>query len=1003
MESFVHLDVRSAYSFLWGACLPDALVRAAAGYGQQALALADDGLFGAVRFQRAAQDRGLQALIGGRIILDDGRPLLLYVRNQAGYRNLCRLLSLAWSQGLEPKSPVGPDDLNGASDGLIALAGGYTPGWMDRDGGLVPHLERLRTIFRRPDELYVALWHLGRPEDAARLETTRRAAGRLSLPLAAAQPAAFVEADEETLHHTLVDIQRRYHHRRVSPLPSNAGRLTSAEDVQARIPFPDALANTGRIAWLCRNFSLELGRVRPPRLYPSGQGLFRMEDFCRGELEKKPKSTAEHHRRLEQELEAIRGRGLADYFWLIRDLAVFARKNHIRHSVRGSAAGSLVVHLALGGVDPLEQGLLFERFLNDGRQDPPDVDVDFDSDRRDEVLHHLMDLFPGRTAMVAAVHTLKARSSVRLAARALGYPASSLTEITRGLPSLMRGDKLAEALALLPELADSRLHREPRLVHLASRLARLPFQASVHLGGVVVAPENLADFTPVGLSPKGFPVAQIDKDDVEALGLFKMDLLGLRMHTALNRALKVLESQGLHLDPDRLPLDDPATYAMLGRGESIGVFQIESPGQRQLLGRLQPKTFADLVAQISLFRPGPVEGNLVDPYIRRRNGEETVRYDHPFLAPILKETYGVILFQEQVLRIVHALAGLSYAEADQFRRTMTKDRKAGKMKELKNRFISGALAMGHPRSLAETVFDRILALAAYGFCKSHAASFAHPTFQSAYLKAHHPQAFFLGLLNAGRVGSYPTWVLLGEARRRGVPAYPPHVNQSGQGYQAEGKGIRLPLGVINGIGPETARRIIDLRGREGAFRTVGALASGADVPRRVLGWLALSGALSGLKEEADLIGSGQDGSGSPAAYEPGSAGDWVRREAGSMSVFCRVHPLSVWRNRLAAQGFLTRRDLDRQPSGVRVRVAGRTVIVHAPPTRSGIRVMFVTIEDETGLVDLAVFPGALETMAKDLMTLPYLALEGILQKAGPDGRSLSITAQRRIPFSFDVT
>jgi DNA polymerase III alpha subunit len=413
----------------------------------------------------------------------------------------------------------------------------------------------------------------------------------------------------------------------------------------------------------------------------------------------------------------------------------------------------------------------------------------------------------------------------------------------------LRGRDLNEALEKLPELRNTPLREEEELIRVAAALTGLPFQCSVHLGGVIISPGDIKSWTPVGRSPKGFSVGQLDKDDVEALGLLKLDLLGLRMHTAIRKALEILEHKRVFVDLERIPLDDRRTYALLRSTESIGVFQVESPGQRNLLGRLQPKRFSDLIAEISLFRPGPVEGNLVEAYVNRRRGEEPVEIPHPVLLPILKETYGVILFQEQVLRVAHVFAGLSYAEADAFRRAMTKDRGSIRMDCLKKKFFDGALSKGHTPEAVEQVFEQVAAFASYGFCEAHAASFAHITYQSAYLKTHHPQAFYLGLLNAGNVGSYPAYVILNEARRRGIPISAPHVNVSELEYLPEGAGIRAPLTVVNEVGASTAARIVAERKRRGAFRSATDLAARLPLAARIMNVLALSGALNGLEAQ----------------------------------------------------------------------------------------------------------------------------------------------------------
>jgi len=863
MDTFVHLEVQSSFSFLWGSFTPTGLVREVTALGQKAVALTDTGLHGVVQFYREAVTAGIQPIIGAKLLIWDGSDVVLLATDFQGYGNLCRLLSIALQGGITPTNPINKQDLTHWSRGLVCLAGGRKSRIRSAlvkgriDAARMSLLE-LRGVLHNPEHLFLVLQNHGKSETEIReaLQVMRSAtelASSLNIPVVATNEVTFLRPEDYHLHSALVGIQQEHHHRAVSLLPNDTFFLASREEMMQKIPNPEALQNTSRIADLCRGFALPIGKLHPPLFHRPEDASKQLTKVCFREAAKLHKPLPLRHlRQLDHELAVIGQLKMADVFLLAKTVVEFAQKKGIRSSVRGSAAGSMVVQLTLGGVDPIEHGLLFERFMNEARADMPDIDCDFDSERRDEVLRYIMNLYPKQAVMVCTILSFKARSAVRLVARALGYPLQEIHRLASCLPWSLRGGDLIAALEGLPELKNTPLKKESRLIEIAAKLVRLPYQSSTHLGGVLLTPGDIRDWTPVGQSPQELPVGQLDKDDIDALGLLKLDLLGLRMHTAIRKALEVLWRRGVSLDLGRLPLDDSRTYALLRSTETVGVFQLESPGQRNLVGRLLPRHFEDLIAEISLFRPGPVEGDMVENYVRRRNKKESVKIPHPDLEPILGESYGVILYQEQVLRIAHVFAGLSYAQADKFRRAMTKDRGSHIMQFLKRQFIEGALAQGHERLLAEDVFRRVAAFAAFGFCKAHAASFAHITYQSAYLKAHHPQPFYLGLLNAGHVGSYPPHVILNEARRKGIPIYPPHINESGLEYAAEGPGIRVPLVVVNDVGPQMARRIVAERNRRGAFASREDFLARLELPDRIVRVLTLAGAMDDLDSEWSL-------------------------------------------------------------------------------------------------------------------------------------------------------
>ncbi len=868
MDRFVNLDVASAFSFLWGTFTPEELVKKVCLLGHDAVALTDIwGTYGIPRFWRACMRHGVTCIPGARLEISGQGWVVLLARNLDGYENLCRLTSLGIDAGQKGgKRIVSASYAKEFSRGLICItsvagsASRHLAARGDETGAGIKLLA-LREIFRKDESLFSAVQYNLETDREANLILENRAR-KLGLPQVAVNHAAFLDPSSHPVHLMLTEIQRRHHHRRITPLPDSSFHICSKADMLARAGNTkaglEAIEATLRIKELCSGFSFPSGRMHPP--------VFRQKEAADRKLARSAMAAlARRHQvvprayigRLVQELDAVKRRGLSDFFLLVHEICKVASEKGIRHSIRGSAAGSLIVHLLHSGPDPLRHNLLFHRFINDGRNDLPDIDIDFDSERRDEITRWLVEKLNsgklscdpdsrGHAALVATISTFRVRSAVRLAARAMGYPLREIDRLCRCLPWSLRGIPLSEAISRLPELRDSPLRHEKALLAAACAIEGLPSQPSVHLGGVILAPGHINRWAAVSSSSKGLPVAHLDKNDIEILGLLKLDLLGLRMHTAIKKSVQVLARQGIQIDIDSLPHDDMAVFDLISSGDTLGVFQLESSGQRHLACMLQPDTFNDIAIEISLFRPGPVQGDMVQRYLRRRQGRERIEFLHRDLKDILEPTLGVIVFQEQVLSIVEKFAGFSRADADAFRRAMTRDRSSGEMKRLKSAFINGAVRKGHHRSSAEAVYEKIAAFAAYGFCKAHATAFACITWQSAWLKTHHPRAFYIGLLNAGHVGSYPPFVILNEARRRGIPTLPPHINSSSLEYIPEGRGIRCPLTVIRGIGRKTAEKIVNDRRVRGKYTGWDDFFSRIQLPHRARHMLIFAGALAGL-------------------------------------------------------------------------------------------------------------------------------------------------------------
>ncbi|MGC9319278.1 MAG: DNA polymerase III subunit alpha, partial [Armatimonadota bacterium] len=557
--------------------------------------------------------------------------------------------------------------------------------------------------------------------------------------------------------------------------------------------------------------------------------------------------------RLEHELAIIEAKGLADYFLIVWDIVRFAREQGIRCSGRGSAGDSIVSYvLGITLADPIANDLLFERFLNPERRNMPDIDVDFDTRRRDEVTKYIYDKYGAeQVAAVCTVNTFRARSAIREIGKALGFPEEEIGKLASVFPHI-RATDIAEAIEKYPEVRDAELDVEDKrlLIELCREISGFPRHLSVHVGGLLIGARPLTEMVPLELANKGIVIAQFDKDDVEALGLVKMDILGLRIHSAIEDALDHIEDrEGVRPDLDALPLDDEPTYQLLRGTRTVGLFQLESPGQRNLLGRTQPTEFEDIVANISLFRPGPVQADMITPYVLRKHGLQQVTYPHPDLEPILQSTFGVVIYQEQVLRIAQAIGGFSLGEADVLRRMMTNDITPEDLEELQERFMFRAGERGIRPEVAEEIFGMIRGFAAYGFNKAHAACFGMISYQTAWLKAHYPAELAAGILSSQPMGFYPPRTVAEDARRCGAGILPPCVNRSEDRctvqYDDNPTGdIRLGLWMVRGLQERSVERILAERERGGAFASVEDFCRRTSVPRPAVENLVLARAFA---------------------------------------------------------------------------------------------------------------------------------------------------------------
>ncbi|MEU3727429.1 DNA polymerase III subunit alpha, partial [Streptomyces sp. NPDC031705] len=743
--------------------------------------------------------------------------------------------------------------------------------------------------------------------------------------------------------------------------------------------------------------------------------------------------------RMEEELDIIAHHGYASYFLTVAQVVDDVRGMGIRVAARGSGAGSLVNHLlGIAHADPVEHGLLMERFLSKRRRVLPDIDIDVESARRLEVYRRIIGRFGAeRVATVAMPETYRVRHAIRDVGAALSMDPAAVDRLARAFPHVRARDARA-ALAELPELCGLREEEHGRLWELVEALDALPRGTAMHPCGVLLSDASLLARTPVvPTSGEGFPMSQFDKDDVEDLGLLKLDVLGVRMQSAMAHAVTELRrATGRELDlddPAQVPPGDGPTYELIRSAETLGCFQIESPGQRDLVGRLQPSTFHDLVVDISLFRPGPVAADMVRPFIEARHGRAPVRFPHPDLADALRETYGVVVFHEQVIEIVHVMTGCGRDEADRVRRGLSDPESQGRIKAW---FAAAAAGRGYAPEVIARTWEIVEAFGSYGFCKAHAVAFAVPTYQSAWLKAHHPAAFYAGLLTHDP-GMYPKRLLLADARRRGVPVLPLDVNRSAAAHRielvsdgADGSGpgrwgLRLALADVHGISEAESRRIeagqpyASLRdfwdrahpGRPVAERLaqVGALdAFGANRRDLLLHLAELHGAQRAAGAPGGR-GGGQGGGGAGgraggrgAAQLPLGGGrstatvglpdlteaERLSAELGVLGMDASRHLMDDHQAFLAELGVTPARRLRDAEHGRTVLVAGAKAATQTPPIRSGKRVIFTTLDDGTGLVDLAFFDDSQEACAHTVFHSFLLLVRGVVQRRGP--QSLSV-------------
>ncbi|HXJ78862.1 MAG TPA: error-prone DNA polymerase [Candidatus Methylomirabilis sp.] len=1017
---FVELHARSAFSFLDATPLPEDIAAEAARLEQPAIALVDrDGVYGAPRFYRACTRLGLTPLVGAEVTLETGGRLPLLVEDQEGYRNLCRLVTRMKMRAPKGEGAATLDDLAEHAAGLVCLTGGargpVAASLEDHGASSARSLiERLVSIYGRFN-VYVELQrHLDRDEEA-RNEWLRAEGESFRLPfLATNEPSAINRGDRHLLdvltcvqHHTTLAQAGRL-------LAANSERFMKSGRVIERLfsDCPEAVANTGELA-LRLGFTLkQLGYQFPDYPLRAGEtpiGFLRAlcqrgarTRYGTGPLAEKAK------KQIARELDLIGHLDLAGYFLIVWDLIQYCRRNDILVQGRGSAANSAVCYaLEITAVDPVGMELLFERFLSEERGEWPDIDLDLPSgDRREKVIQYVYERY-GRhgAAMTANVITYRGRSAAREVGKALGLPADLIERLSQLVSNWEYNDPGDTLLAHLDEAGCD--PADPRIQHFArlwKAIQDLPRHLGQHSGGMVICRGRLDAVVP--LEPATMPgrsVIQWDKDDCGALGVVKVDLLGLGMMSLLQDALEMIRRRGGAVDLAHLPPDDRQVYAMLQEADTIGVFQVESRAQMATLPRLRPERFYDLVVQVAIIRPGPIVGDMVHPYLRRRSGREEPTVPHPALEPILARTLGVPLFQEQLLRMAMATAGFTGGEAEELRRAFGFKRSERAMKAVEEKLRAGMTRQGIVGEQAEAIIRSITAFALYGFPESHAASFALLAYASAYLKTHHPAAFYAALLNNQPMGFYHPATIVRDAQRHGQVIHPADVNCSGWLCAIEPDGaVRLGLRYVRGLREEIGKRIEDERRRR-PFASVADLVKRTGLHRDELDQLAQVGALESLRPERRAAIWEAERAGRPAGplYEELSdppersplramtpAEELIADYEGT-GLSLGPHPMEFHRARLDRMKVARAADLARLKHGAWVRVAGAVIVRQRPGTAKGF--VFLNLEDETGLTNVIVRPALFHRHRLALVNEPFLFVEGTLQH---QDHVVSIRAER---------
>jgi error-prone DNA polymerase len=1008
---YVELQVASHFSFLRGVSSAEELFSAAARLGYSAIGMTDrNSVGGLVKGLRASEGAQLRMVAGARLDLMDGAALLVWPQDRAAWSRLTRLLSIGKGRADRKKGEKGQcflhwEDVAAWSDGLVAA---LIPDEADRVADIA--LAQMADIFGRRGHL--ALTHRRRPGEAKRLHALDALARRHGLRSLATGDVLYDGPDKRMLHDVVTAIRE---HVTIDALGFRRERfadryLKSPAEMERRFrDFPDAIRATADIAERCTFSIREIGYQYPEELVMSGRTPQEsLERLARAAMvavaARLPEEERQQYRDLlEHELRLVASWGYAPYFLTVNSIVGFARSQKILCQGRGSAANSMICYvLGITSIDPVKHKLLFERFLSDDRDEPPDIDVDFEHERREEVIQWIYQTYGHQhAALTAVVSRYRTRGAVREVGKALGL-SEDVTSTLSGQVWGWSNEGVAER-----HVAELGLDaRDPRLaltLELSRQLIGTPRHLSQHPGGFVLTRDRLDELVPIEPATMvDRSVIEWEKDDLEALKIMKVDVLGVGMLGCMRRAFDLLaahKGQRLTLSSDEMQKDDPAVYDMMCEADTIGTFQIESRAQMSMLPRLKPREFYDIVIQVAIVRPGPIQGNMVHPYLRRREGKEIPEYPRPELEDVLKKTLGVPLFQEQAMKVAIVGAGFSPSEADGLRRAMATFKTTGGVTHFRDKMVSGMLKKGYTQDFAERTFKQIEGFGSYGFPESHAASFAKIAYASCWMKHYHPDIFCAALLNAQPMGFYAPAQLVRDARDHGVEMRPVCVNESrwdctleeGQGLLPLRLGLRQVKGLSNDHGARIAAAAMDA-----PFVSIDDVWNRSGVPAAALEKLADADAFQalGLDRRQALwkirgLGGGKPlplfayadarGQEPEVALTPMTAGREVVEDYRAVQLSLRAHPVAFLRDELARQGIVPAAALKDMKDGAKVHVAG-IVLVRQRPGKGN--VTFITLEDETGIANAIAWQRIFEAHRRIILASAMIAVRGRLQKEG---------------------